>query len=61
MKALFRHLVASDVLEYIDIPAPAKKKEILIEMRGLNFADVYRRKGYHLRRPSLLRVTRVRA
>ncbi|PKH67705.1 quinone oxidoreductase [Flavobacterium sp. ALD4] len=53
MKALtFSAFGTSDVLEYIDIPAPVlKKEEILIEMRaiGLNFADVYRRKGnYHL-------------
>jgi NADPH2:quinone reductase len=53
MKALtFSTFGTSDVLEYIDIPAPVlKKEEILIEMRaiGLNFADVYRRKGnYHL-------------
>jgi NADPH2:quinone reductase len=54
MKALtFSEFGDSDVLEYIDIPAPAlKKDEILVEMRaiGLNFADVYRRKGnYHLK------------
>jgi NADPH2:quinone reductase len=54
MKALtFSAFGTSDVLEYIDIPAPVlKKEEILIEMRaiGLNFADVYRRKGnYHLK------------
>jgi NADPH2:quinone reductase len=53
MKALtFSAFGTSDVLEYIDIPAPVlKKEEILIEIRaiGLNFADVYRRKGnYHL-------------
>ncbi|SEA89717.1 NADPH2:quinone reductase [Flavobacterium gillisiae] len=54
MKALtFSAFGNSDVLEYIDIPAPVlKKDEILVEMRaiGLNFADVYRRKGnYHLK------------
>lgn len=53
MKALtFSAFGDSDVLKYIDIPTPAlKEDEILIEMRaiGLNFADVYRRKGnYHL-------------
>tara|TARA_R110000868_G_scaffold14457_1_gene67330 strand:+ start:3571 stop:4530 length:960 start_codon:yes stop_codon:yes gene_type:complete len=53
MKALtFSTFGNSDVLEYIDIPNPTlKKEEILVEMRaiGLNFADVYRRKGnYHL-------------
>jgi len=54
MKALtFSSFGNSDVLEYIDIPAPQlKNNEILVEMRaiGLNFADVYRRKGnYHLK------------
>jgi NADPH2:quinone reductase len=54
MKALtFTTFGDSDVLEYIDIPTPIlKKNEILVEMRaiGLNFADVYRRKGnYHLK------------
>lgn len=53
MKALtFSAFGDSEVLKYIDIPTPAlKEDEILIEMRaiGLNFADVYRRKGnYHL-------------
>ncbi|MEZ7497239.1 quinone oxidoreductase [Flavobacterium sp. Arc3] len=53
MKALtFSTFGNSDVLEYIDLPSPVlKKDEILVEMRaiGLNFADVYRRKGnYHL-------------
>ena len=53
MKALtFSKFGTSDVLEYIDIPSPIlKKEEIRVEMRaiGLNFADVYRRKGnYHL-------------
>lgn len=42
----------SDVLEYRDIPKPSLASgEILIEMKaiGLNFADIYRRKGnYHL-------------
>ncbi|WP_367773766.1 quinone oxidoreductase [Flavobacterium sp. WC2421] len=53
MKALtFSTFGTSDVLEYIDIPSPTlKEEEILVEMRaiGVNFADVYRRKGnYHL-------------
>lgn len=54
MKALtFSTFGDSDVLEYIEIPAPElKSDEILVEMKaiGLNFADVYRRKGnYHLK------------
>jgi NADPH2:quinone reductase len=54
MKALtFSTFGSSDVLQYIDIPDPiVKSDEILVEMRaiGLNFADVYRRKGnYHLK------------
>lgn len=54
MKALtFSSFGNSDVLEYIEIPNPElKKDEILVEMKaiGLNFADVYRRKGnYHLK------------
>ncbi|MFV8342134.1 quinone oxidoreductase family protein [Flavobacterium sp. XS2P39] len=54
MKALtFSTFGNSDVLEYTDIPRPIlKEDEILVEMRaiGLNFADVYRRKGnYHLK------------
>lgn len=54
MKALtFSTFGNSDVLEYIDIPNPQlKQEEILVEMKaiGLNFADVYRRKGnYHLK------------
>jgi len=54
MKALtFSKFGDSDVLEYIEIPAPIlKTDEILVEMKaiGLNFADVYRRKGnYHLK------------
>ncbi|OXB20809.1 alcohol dehydrogenase [Flavobacterium tructae] len=54
MKALtFSSFGNSDVLEYIEIPNPSlKDDEILVEMRaiGLNFADVYRRKGnYHLK------------
>lgn len=54
MKALtFSTFGDSDVLEYIQIPGPElKSDEILVEMKaiGLNFADVYRRKGnYHLK------------
>jgi NADPH2:quinone reductase len=54
MKALtFSTFGNSDVLEYIDIPNPQLKyDEILVETKaiGLNFADVYRRKGnYHLK------------
>jgi NADPH2:quinone reductase len=54
MKALtFSTFGNSDVLEYIEIPTPTlKKEEILVEMKaiGVNFADVYRRKGnYHLK------------
>jgi len=54
MKALtFSKFGNSDVLEYIEIPSPTLKPgEILVEMKaiGLNFADVYRRKGnYHLK------------
>lgn len=53
MKALtFSAFGDSDVLEYIDVHNPVlKDDEIVVEMRaiGLNFADVYRRKGnYHL-------------
>jgi NADPH2:quinone reductase len=54
MKALtFSTFGSPGVLEYIDIPNPVLKPgELLIEMKaiGLNFADVYRRKGnYHLK------------
>ncbi|WP_184546242.1 quinone oxidoreductase family protein [Mucilaginibacter sp. FT3.2] len=54
MKALtFSTFGGPEVLEYIDIPEPVLKPgELLIEMKaiGLNFADVYRRKGnYHLK------------
>ncbi|TAD92883.1 MAG: quinone oxidoreductase, partial [Bacteroidetes bacterium] len=49
----FSRFGASDVLEYIEIPDPTPKPdEILLEMKaiGLNFADVYRRRGdYHLK------------
>jgi NADPH2:quinone reductase len=54
MKALtFSSFGDSSVLEYLEIPNPQlKEDEILVEMKaiGLNFADVYRRKGnYHLK------------
>lgn len=54
MKALtFSNFGDSDVLKYLEIPSPVLKSgEILVEMKaiGLNFADVYRRKGnYHLK------------
>jgi len=53
MKALtFSSFGGSEVLAYIEIPQPVLKEgEILLEMKaiGLNFADIYRRKGnYHL-------------
>jgi NADPH:quinone reductase len=54
MKALtFSKFGSPDVLEYIDLPLPEiKEGEILVEMKaiGLNYADIYRRKGnYHLK------------
>jgi NADPH:quinone reductase len=54
MKALtFSKFGTSEVLEYIEIPKPKiSKNEILVEMEaiGLNYADIYRRKGnYHLK------------
>ena len=53
MKALtFSKFGNSDVLNYIEIENPIlKSNEILVEMKaiGLNFADIYRRKGnYHI-------------
>lgn len=53
MKALiFEKFGGPEVLQYIDIPDPViSKNEILVSMKavGLNFADIYRRKGnYHL-------------
>jgi len=53
MKALtFSKFGKPDVLEYIDVPDPLlSKNEVLIKMKaiGLNYADIYRRKGnYHL-------------
>ncbi len=43
----------AEVLEYIEVPKPKiAKGEVLIQMKaiGLNFADIYRRKGhYHLK------------
>ncbi len=54
MKALtFSQFGSPDVLEYRDVAEPAlKPDEVLVEMKaiGLNFADIYRRKGnYHLK------------
>ncbi|GAB4332457.1 MAG: quinone oxidoreductase [Flammeovirgaceae bacterium] len=54
MKALtFSRFGGSEVLEYIEVPNPTLQKgEVLVEMKaiGLNFADIYRRKGnYHLK------------
>ncbi|MCU0437345.1 MAG: quinone oxidoreductase [Raineya sp.] len=54
MKALtFSAFGNSEVLEYIDVANPILESgEILVEMKaiGLNFADIYRRKGnYHLK------------
>jgi len=54
MKALtFSKFGSPDVLNYIEIPKPKiKDNEILLknEAIGLNFADIYRRKGnYHLK------------
>lgn len=54
MKALtFSEFGTPEVLEYIEIPKPEiKKNEILLKNKaiGLNFADIYRRKGnYHLK------------
>lgn len=54
MKALtFTKFGTSDVLEYIDIEKPKiSDKEVLVKMEaiGLNYADIYRRKGnYHLK------------
>ncbi|MDR7078486.1 NADPH2:quinone reductase [Neobacillus niacini] len=53
MKALiFEKFGGPEVLQYKDIPEPTiSENEILIRMKtiGLNFADIYRRKGnYHL-------------
>lgn len=53
MKALtFSSFGDSSVLTYQEVPAPIiQSHEVLIEMKaiGLNFADIYRRKGnYHL-------------
>lgn len=54
MKALtFSKFGTSNVLEYKEIPKPQiRKNEILLKNKaiGLNFADIYRRKGnYHLK------------
>ena len=53
MKALvFNEFGGPEVLQYTDIKEPEfKKREVLVRMKaiGLNFADIYRRKGnYHL-------------
>jgi NADPH2:quinone reductase len=53
MKALiFESFGGPDVLQYKEIPDPTiKENELLVKMKaiGLNFADIYRRKGnYHL-------------
>ncbi|RHW36716.1 quinone oxidoreductase [Lysinibacillus yapensis] len=53
MKALtFETFGGPDVLQYKEVPNPIiKENELLVRMKaiGLNFADVYRRKGnYHL-------------
>ncbi|QNK62938.1 quinone oxidoreductase [Pedobacter sp. PAMC26386] len=53
MKALtFSSFGGSEVLDYIEVAKPILKEgEVLVEMKaiGLNFADIYRRKGnYHL-------------
>lgn len=54
MKALtFSVFGGPEVLQYIEVPDPALKQgELLVQMKaiGLNYADVYRRKGnYHLK------------
>ncbi|WP_375562573.1 quinone oxidoreductase [Bernardetia sp. OM2101] len=54
MKALtFSEFGNSDVLKYIDVVIPVlKENKVLVEMKaiGLNYADIYRRKGnYHLK------------
>lgn len=53
MKALvFERFGGPEVLSYQEIPEPTlASNEVLVRMKavGLNFADVYRRKGnYHL-------------
>jgi len=52
MEALtFSKYGSPEVLEYIDVPVPnLKEREVLVKMKaiGLNYADIYRRKGnYH--------------
>jgi NADPH:quinone reductase len=54
MKALtFSTFGSPEVLEYIEIPKPTiSNNEVLVKMEsiGLNYADIYRRKGnYHLK------------
>lgn len=53
MKALiFNEFGGPEVLQYIEIPQPTiGDKDVLVQMKavGLNYADIYRRKGnYHL-------------
>lgn len=53
MKALyFNHFGDNSVLQYNSLPDPeVKNNEVLVKMKyiGLNFADIYRRKGnYHI-------------
>ncbi|WP_066026301.1 zinc-binding dehydrogenase [Enterococcus mundtii] len=53
MKALyFESFGSSNVLQYGELPTPVvAKKELLVQMEyiGLNYADIYRRKGnYHI-------------
>lgn len=53
MKALtFSQFGGPEVLEYIEVPEPILKEgEVLVQLKtiGLNYADVYRRRGhYHL-------------
>lgn len=57
MKALFfDHFGDSDVLEYGELPEPViTKKDLLLKMEyiGLNYADIYRRRGtYHIEKCS---------
>src|SRR4051812_5470746 len=54
MKALtFSRFGSSEVLEYRDMPTPVlNADDILVDMKviGVNYADIYRRKGdYHLK------------
>jgi NADPH2:quinone reductase len=49
MKALTFRNLDSDVLEYIDIPAPALKDEILVEMRDRLNLPMCTDEGQHLK------------